>query len=131
MFVCSLPTLQNIREVYNFVCTNFVDGDEIILVGFSRGAFTARSAADMIASIGLLTPAGLDHFYTIFEDYEHIGESDRALDEFLCPRLPPYRGERGQEKLRWEAHRKDVYRAWLKSVCFIRAANIPLAETVV
>ncbi|KAK4154943.1 DUF2235 domain-containing protein, partial [Chaetomidium leptoderma] len=47
---------RDIREVYNFICTNYVDGDDIILIGFSRGAFTARSVADMVASVGLLTP---------------------------------------------------------------------------
>ena len=107
---------QAIREVYNFICTNYVDGDEIILIGYSRGAFTARSVADMIASMGLLTPAGLDNFYPIFEDYEHIGESRRSIEDFLCPSLPSYHGEKGEEKLRWEEHRKAVYKEWLKSV---------------
>jgi uncharacterized protein (DUF2235 family) len=37
--------LQNIREAYSFVATNYEPGDEIILLGFSRGAFTARSVA--------------------------------------------------------------------------------------
>lgn len=36
---------QNIREAYSFVATNYEPGDEIILLGFSRGAFTARSVA--------------------------------------------------------------------------------------
>ena len=44
---------QDIREIYNYICNNYVDGDEVILTGFSRGAFTARSVADMIASVGL------------------------------------------------------------------------------
>lgn len=36
---------QNIREAYSFIATNYEAGDEIILLGFSRGAFTARSVA--------------------------------------------------------------------------------------
>ncbi|KAM0285800.1 hypothetical protein ACHAQH_001262 [Verticillium albo-atrum] len=111
---------QAIREVYNFICTNYVDGDEIVLMGFSRGAFTARSVADMVASIGLLTPAGLDYFFAIFEDYEHMGSSKRAQDDFLCDDLPPYAGQKGEEKLRWEAHRKDIYRRWLKTLGYTR-----------
>ena len=48
---------KDIREIYNYICNNYVDGDEIILTGFSRGAFTARSVADMISSVGLLVRA--------------------------------------------------------------------------
>jgi len=33
------------REAYSFVAANYEPGDEIILVGFSRGAFTARGVA--------------------------------------------------------------------------------------
>ncbi|KAK4198184.1 hypothetical protein QBC40DRAFT_331910 [Triangularia verruculosa] len=39
----SLGVSENIRSAYSFICANFTDGDEVILVGFSRGAFTARS----------------------------------------------------------------------------------------
>ncbi len=62
---------ENIREAYSFVANNYQDGDEIILLGFSRGAFTARSIAGLIASIGLLTKRGLVHFYDIFKDWEN------------------------------------------------------------
>jgi len=108
---------QDIREVYNFICTNYVDGDDIVLIGFSRGAFTARSVADMIASIGLLTPDGLDRFYTIFDDYENIGNTSRKREEFLVPNLPPYRDVYGQRKVEWEKERMDIYRDGLKKVC--------------
>ncbi|OHF00026.1 peptidoglycan binding domain-containing protein [Colletotrichum orchidophilum] len=104
---------QAIREVYNFICTNYVDGDEIILIGFSRGAFTARSVADMIATVGLLTPTGLDHFYAIFEDYENMGDSDRDLSLFLDPQVLPYNGEKGAAKAKWEMDRKSQYEKWL------------------
>ncbi|TQN64282.1 hypothetical protein CSHISOI_10949 [Colletotrichum shisoi] len=86
---------QSIREVYNFICTNYVDGDDIILIGFSRGAFTARSVADMIATVGLLTPQGLEWFYGVFEDYENMGNTGRDLGDFLYPDILPYRGEKG------------------------------------
>lgn len=29
-------SLKNIRGAYSFLCANYSDGDEIILVGFSR-----------------------------------------------------------------------------------------------
>ena len=42
----------------------------MILLGFSRGAFTARSVADMICSLGYLNRAGLAKLPYIFHDYE-------------------------------------------------------------
>ncbi|KAK0711137.1 hypothetical protein B0H67DRAFT_493268 [Lasiosphaeris hirsuta] len=64
---------ENIRSAYAFICANYCDGDEIILVGFSRqvGAFTARSIAGMIANLGLLTRAGMEFFYPIFKDTQN------------------------------------------------------------
>jgi hypothetical protein len=108
---------RDIRLVYNFICTNYVDGDEIILVGFSRGAFTARSTADMVASVGLLTPEGLDHFYRIFDDYEHIGDPGRAAEDYLVGGLPPFEeGLHGQDKIKWEDARMRVYKEGLREV---------------
>ena len=62
---------DNVREAYSFIATNHADGDEIYLIGFSRGAFTARSVAGLIKAIGLLTKQGLPYFSSIFEDYVH------------------------------------------------------------
>jgi len=38
---------QDIAESYRFICNNYNTGDEIVTIGFSRGAFTARSVAAM------------------------------------------------------------------------------------
>ncbi|KAL8903817.1 MAG: hypothetical protein Q9207_003677 [Kuettlingeria erythrocarpa] len=62
---------ENIREAYAFLAANYLPGDEIFLIGFSRGAFTARSIAAMISSVGLLTVEGMVEFYAIFKDWEH------------------------------------------------------------
>lgn len=59
------------RESYSFICANYVDGDEIILIGFSRGAFTARSIAGMIGNLGLLTREGMEFFFPIFKDMQN------------------------------------------------------------
>jgi len=107
---------QDIREVYNFICTNWVEGDSIILIGFSRGAFTARSTADIIASIGLLTPEGLDRFYRIFDDYEKMGHPSRPTKEYLIPGLHEYNGSHGQAKVDWEEERMARYREGLRRV---------------
>lgn len=105
---------QNIREVYNFICANYVDGDDIILIGFSRGAFTARSVADMIATVGLLTPQGLERFYAVFEDYEHLSDVDRDPNLYLNREILRFRDNDNFRE--WEKRRKAQYKNWLSEV---------------
>ncbi|KAH7360619.1 hypothetical protein BKA65DRAFT_189578 [Rhexocercosporidium sp. MPI-PUGE-AT-0058] len=71
---------ENIREVYSFIAANYTPGDEIVLIGFSRGAFTVRSVASMIRDIGLLTRTGMNDFYPIFKDQQNFkNESYRDI----------------------------------------------------
>jgi uncharacterized protein (DUF2235 family) len=70
---------ENVREGYAFLVNNYMEyndgtADEIFLVGFSRGAFTARSIGGMICSIGLLTKRAMKYFYQIFDDFENAGK---------------------------------------------------------
>lgn len=44
---------KKIKEGYTKIAHDYVDGDRIFLFGFSRGAYTARSVAGMIACAGL------------------------------------------------------------------------------
>ena len=48
---------DNVRQAYKYVAKHYLPGDEIYLIGFSRGAYTARSVAGYIATCGLLTKA--------------------------------------------------------------------------
>src|SRR6266700_7872289 len=45
---------SNVRKLYRFLCWNWQPGDTIYIFGFSRGAFTARTLAALIASQGLV-----------------------------------------------------------------------------
>lgn len=73
---------EHIREAYSFVARNWIGGshadpeqdDELYLVGFSRGAFTARCIVGFISTVGLLTKRGMDYFPEIFKDYEHMND---------------------------------------------------------
>jgi len=80
---------EHIREAYQFIAANYSSesNDEIILVGFSRGAFTARSVAAFINDIGLLTPKGMTFFYPIFEDWEN---QQKMLTQPYQPSFPKY-----------------------------------------
>lgn len=45
---------DGIRRAYRFLSDTFESGDEVFVFGFSRGAYTARSLAGFIGSVGLL-----------------------------------------------------------------------------
>lgn len=50
---------HNVIACYRFLAQNYEPGDEIFIIGFSRGAYTARSVAGMVARVGLLTKVAL------------------------------------------------------------------------
>lgn len=72
---------EHIREAYGFLANNFdpetqaeLDDeskkmDEIVLLGFSRGAFTARAISSLISDVGLLTRKGMEEFWGVFSDW--------------------------------------------------------------
>ncbi|KAK2036447.1 hypothetical protein LZ31DRAFT_615684 [Colletotrichum somersetense] len=64
--------VQDIADTYRFICDNYNPGDEIIIMGFSRGAFTARSVSGFVCNIGLLNRVGLSQFGAIFHDYQNF-----------------------------------------------------------
>lgn len=45
---------------YTFLSRSYLAGDRIFIIGFSRGAYTARALADLVASKGLLDATKLD-----------------------------------------------------------------------
>ncbi len=45
---------RHVRECYRFLVENYEPGDELYFFGFSRGAFTARSAAGLVRNSGIL-----------------------------------------------------------------------------
>ncbi len=51
-----LEVHARIAEAFKFLSDNYVDGDEIFIFGFSRGAFEARSLAGFISIFGLAKP---------------------------------------------------------------------------
>lgn len=53
---------DNIFDAYRFLIANYEDGDEIFLVGFSRGAFTARSIGGMIRKCGVIKRTSIDQY---------------------------------------------------------------------
>lgn len=52
--------IERIVRGYTFISRNYQEGDKITLIGFSRGAYTARALAGCIASMGLLDAEKID-----------------------------------------------------------------------
>ena len=50
--------VKNVEEAYCWLCRNYRQGDEIFLLGFSRGAYTARSVAGLIGICGIPRRSG-------------------------------------------------------------------------
>ncbi len=74
----------NIQQAYAFLVEHFAPGDELFLVGFSRGAYTARSLAGLVRNVGVLRRehAGRqDEAYALYRDRaEHPrGEASTAF----------------------------------------------------
>ena len=46
--------IRDIEDAYAFLMNHYEDGDRIFIYGFSRGAFTARAIAALIAKCGML-----------------------------------------------------------------------------
>jgi uncharacterized protein (DUF2235 family) len=45
---------RNLRQLYQFLVDNYEPGDQIYIFGFSRGAYTARALAGLIANCGIV-----------------------------------------------------------------------------
>jgi len=50
---------ENVLEAYRFLSRTYVEGDEIFMFGFSRGAFAVRVLAGLILKMGLLNEPNL------------------------------------------------------------------------
>lgn len=68
--------IDRICEGYEWLVANYEKGAEIYVFGFSRGAFTARSLVQMVASCGLLRQSTLSEFSVrkLFDRYEAISK---------------------------------------------------------
>lgn len=65
---------SHVIAAYRFIMRYYDDGDKIYLFGFSRGAFTARFLARMVATIGLLSKGNeemVPFAYKSYQDYEN------------------------------------------------------------
>lgn len=60
---------RNIRDAYRFLVLNYVEGDEIFVFGFSRGAYTIRCLSGLLDAVGLLNKSDLDRLPDAYRYY--------------------------------------------------------------
>ncbi|MHB1586821.1 MAG: DUF2235 domain-containing protein [Acidiferrobacteraceae bacterium] len=94
--VTGLGLDQHVQHLYTYLVQNYEPGDRLYLVGFSRGAFTARCLAGLIRKSGILKPEHRDQVSAAYRQYLDISihpDSDAAKgfrqgyawDEFIDP----------------------------------------------
>lgn len=82
----------NVRKCHAFLTDHYEPGDALYLLGFSRGAFTARSLAGLIGNSGIVRPEHRDRLteaYKIYQDrsdprQKPSGETARAFRAAYC-----------------------------------------------
>lgn len=85
---------EKICEAYRRIARQYQEGDEIFLFGYSRGAFTARSLAGMIAKCGIVRDDALPA-ESVFARYRDTGAP--GLRELQTRELLPRAGVEGVE----------------------------------
>lgn len=99
---------RNVLDCYAFLARTHRPGDAIYLFGYSRGAYTVRSAAGMVRKCGLLqdaSPAALRMAYRFYRGPDHPDSAvARAFrEQFARPQAeaaPPRRARRHADSYR-------------------------------
>ncbi|MBB5053063.1 uncharacterized protein (DUF2235 family) [Afipia massiliensis] len=63
-----------IIDAYGWLAEHYEDGDDVFIFGFSRGAYTARGLAGLVAKFGLLTPGAPLSLRQLYDRYKVGGE---------------------------------------------------------
>lgn len=71
---------NNVKDIYRLLVYNYAPGDEIFLFGFSRGAYTARSAVGLIRKCGLLLKEHADRLNDAYALYRRRDDDVDGLE---------------------------------------------------
>ncbi|QFT93760.1 hypothetical protein FIU86_12990 [Roseovarius sp. THAF9] len=91
----------NVKEAYRFLVENYDDGvrenvtdetpDRIYIIGFSRGAYTARVLAGFIHALGLIEVRNLNLLSYAYRAYKRIGKvTGRDVTDAREPERNPF-----------------------------------------
>lgn len=76
---------ENIKQAYRFIVDNYQTGDNIILFGFSRGAYTARSLAGLIVKAGILRKKYISSVDKVFKSYRKQQDLTEYSENYCHP----------------------------------------------
>ncbi|CEQ41929.1 SPOSA6832_03714 [Sporobolomyces salmonicolor] len=108
--------MGKVRELYNFICLNWETGDELLLLGFSRGAYTIRLLASLISIIGVLHPRrSMQLFPALFEALDDRTGQDPKHDAKVARRvqklLSQFSADKNQKDLAYSGKGKFLIKA--------------------
>lgn len=72
---------DKVRKAYHKIQLAYQPGDEIVLIGFSRGAFIARIVAEIIGDIGLPAGGNLDAIFEAYAELPHWADEKETRKE--------------------------------------------------
>lgn len=72
---------RNIKDLYQFLCINYLAGDELWFFGFSRGAYTARSLAGLVRNCGILKRENLSKIGEAYDLYRERTDDSSPSSE--------------------------------------------------
>jgi uncharacterized protein (DUF2235 family) len=72
---------RNVLEAYQYLIRNYLPGDELFLMGFSRGAYTVRSLAGLIRNCGILRANALQMVHEAYAIYRSRGPGSHPREK--------------------------------------------------
>lgn len=82
---------RNVKDLYQFLCRNYDNGDRIFLFGFSRGAFTVRILAGLILRCGIVKAPNEDlltnYVKHAYAEYKRDAAMRATATRWLIPGL--------------------------------------------
>lgn len=80
---------EDVKMGYKKICEFYRKGDRIYLIGFSRGAYTARSIAGLIGAVGIVNLQFYPEKLNLFQDIFARDQDDIIDEVFEYYRTPP------------------------------------------
>ncbi len=77
---------RNVQDTYRFVVEHYEPGDELFFLGFSRGAYTARSTVGLVRNCGVLRREHTDRVKEAYALYRSRIAHPRELESQLFRR---------------------------------------------
>jgi len=77
---------RNVQDCYRFVVDNYEPGDKLYFLGFSRGAYTARSTVGLVRNAGILRPEHRNRIkqaYALYRNPERDSEPSGITAELF------------------------------------------------